>query len=116
MPFADFPGDDRRSACYRGPEIIAAESRIITYAEALLEWMQRVDLEPGTQRKISDFMTHTTQRNPATKELEWPGQTTAWLLERTDPDANRFLMELIRAAWERRQWQERYGERVKGEL
>jgi hypothetical protein len=106
----DTPGDDTRSAWNRGPEIIAAEQRILTYADALLTWMRSIDLGP-VEDKYAAFFTHESYFNPAVEQIEHPvGTTKQWLLDKLDPDTNRFFLELLRAAWERRCWRTHYGE------
>jgi hypothetical protein len=113
MP-SQHPGDDGRSAWNRGPEIIAAEQRILTYADALLSWCRASTFDTQYMVKLADFFTHTRKYNPGGEPVPM-GETTAWMLERLDPDANRFLVELMRAAWELRCWKERYGEITKEE-
>ena len=109
------PGDDRRSAWYRPLEITAAEQRILTFADALVTWMKETSWPPDHADRIDGFMTHTTERNPGLTQFinedPYRGVTKHWTLERLDPDANRLFMDLLRAAWERRCWQVRYGER-----
>lgn len=107
--------DNRRSAWNRGPEIIAHEQQILTLADALLTWMrQRADL--GTllhDEKYSIFFTHELPKsnfNPFGQPVGAEGVSKQWLLEKMDPDANRFFAELLRAAWHRRHWREHYGE------
>lgn len=115
------PGDDRRSAWNRQPEIVAAEQRILMYADGLLQFMRRAVAEGGFTPeyvgKIEMFFTHMSQVNPfskpdapATDAEKYEGRTEVWLLEKLDPDNNRMLGELLRAAWELRNWKARYGE------
>ncbi len=107
----DVPGDNARSAWNRGPEIIAAEQRILTYADALLTWMRRENLGPEFESKAAAFFTHQTTRNPGLTQIEYPaGTTKQWVLEKLDPDSNRFFIELLRAAWELRCWRAHYHE------
>jgi len=101
------PGDDAQSAWNRGPEILAAEQHILTYADALLTWMRTADLGTLMQDpKIVRFFTHEGG-NPFTEPVS---VTRQMVLELLDPDANRFFAELLRAAWERRCWRAHYGE------
>ena len=109
MPINRPPGDDRRSAWYRPLEITAQEQRILTLADALLTWMTVVDWGPTTPA-ISDFMMHTNHWNPARKQLDLGANHKVWMLEKTDPDANRLFLELLQAAWHLRAWRVRYGE------
>lgn len=103
------PGDDRRSAHFRAPEIIAAEQRILTYADALLTWMRQQSYPPEWERKLEGFMTHKLDRNPGLQPM-LEGTTTYWILEKLDPDANRLFMDLMRSAWELRRWKAHWGE------
>lgn len=113
--FPGFPGDDRRSARGRAPELIAAEMRILTFADALVTWMRETPWPPAHGEKLDGFMTHKMNRNPGldpiTEENWYNGTTSYMTLEKLDPDANRLFMDLLRAAWERRCWQVHWGER-----
>jgi len=101
------PGDNSRTPL----EIIAAEQRIITFADALITWMYSEEMSDiALDPKIAAFMTHETQYNPG--GLAYGGTTKHMILERTDPDANRLFIDLLRAAWERRCWQAKYGMRA----
>lgn len=104
----NFPGDDRRSAYSRGPEIIAAEQRVLVLADGLLTWMRHVDVgDHAWTDRLAAFFTHQSRRNPGGEVI---GTTEQLVLEKMDPDANRLLVELLRAAWELRCWQTHYGE------
>ena len=99
------------SAWNRAPEIIAAERRILTYADALLTWMRREDFSVDAKftESLDAFFTHTSQRNPGLSPIN-EGTTSKWILEKLDPDANRFFLDLLRSAWELRCWRQRSGE------
>ena len=99
-----FPGDDGQSAWRRAPEIIAAEQRILTMADALLTWMHNCEFTEEDAHRVDSFFTHESDRNPGLKEF-YSGTTKQWFLEKFDPDANRLLFDLLRATWERRCWQ-----------
>lgn len=107
-------GDDRASAWLRPPEIIAAEQRILTLADALLVWLREVDITPEYREKMALFFTHESKRNPGLAQDDGIADdlsvTKMWLLEKMDPDANRFLVELLRAAWDLRCWRCHHGE------
>lgn len=107
----DVPGDDRRSAWNRAPEIVAAEQRILTYADALLTWLRKEDFSADQKftESLDAFFTHVSQRNPGLMEIS-DGVTSKWILEKLDPDANRFFLDLLRSAWELRCWRQRHGE------
>jgi hypothetical protein len=100
------------------PEIVAAEQRILTCADALLIWMKEMQpWEPRVAGQIDAFMAHQA-RNPLHRRVEdvcddaaYAGKITSFVLDKMDPDANRMMFELLRAAWERRCWQALYGER-----
>lgn len=109
----DFPGDDRRAARGRALEIVAAEQRILTHADGLIEWMKETDWPPDFAHKVDRFFTHELQRNPGGESFEDQGPlgvTKVFTLEKLDPDANRIFLELLRAAWELRCWKRYYGE------
>jgi len=99
------------------PEIVAAEQRILTCADALLFWMKQMHpWEPRLASHIDAFMAHMAP-NPLYRRPEDRLDDRAYedfsrfVLDKLDPDANRMMFELLRAAWERRCWQAHYGER-----
>jgi hypothetical protein len=109
------PGDNAPSN-FR-PEIIAAEQRILTCADALLVWMKEMQpWEPRLASEIDVFMAHMAP-NPLKRRPEDAtddrahANVTRYVIDKMDPDANRMMFELLRAAWERRCWQAAYGER-----
>ena len=107
-----FPDDDRRSARLKPLEIITAEQRILTRADALLTWM--VELEWGDDTSTLDaYYRHTTQSNPGSRPLVMHTSegtvTKTWILDQMDRDANMLFMELLRSAWELRCWRAHYG-------
>ena len=108
----EFPDDDRRAARMMVPEIVAAEQRILTSADALMTWMTQINWGPE-EPALERFFMHTSSTNPGARRMDFltheGGVTKAWILERIDPDANRFFMELLRSAWELRCWKARYG-------
>lgn len=106
------PSDERRSAWHRPPEIIAAEQRILTYADGLLTFMrsEKTDVLSEAQGSIA-FFTHSMGTGLAPNPFGKPyGVTKKYLLERMDPDNNRLLAELLRAAWDLRCWRAHHGE------
>jgi hypothetical protein len=57
------------------------------------------------------FFTHRNGQGFAPNPFDKPiGTTQKYLLERMDPDNNRLLAELLRAAWDLRCWREHYHE------
>jgi hypothetical protein len=113
-PRRPHPGDDRRSAYNRGPEIIAAEERILLYADGLLSFMRSAPMDKVMQDpKVIKFLTHewgaANGRNPFGQPLNM-GESKQWLMELMDPDNNRLFAELLRAAWDLRCWRQHYGE------
>lgn len=101
------PGD--RAPEMSRPEVVAAEQRILTFADGLVTWMRVTPWEPEkAARGLHDFLTHTSEVNPA----GGPGERgKIHILDRLDPDANRLFMDLLRAGWERRCWKAYYGEK-----
>ena len=99
------------------PEVIAAEQRILTLADALVTWMRAEEWTPETvQERMVDFFTHKSNYNPAAgSDDPGIGTTKVWILDRMDRDANRLFMELLRATWELRCWKAAYGERTEVE-
>ncbi len=100
------------------PEIIAAEQRILTCADTLLTWMIELKpWDPKVAQQIDGFFAHITGNPLAHKPQSDPlgdknyENVSHYVLDKMDPDANRFMYELLRAAWERRCWQQNYGER-----
>jgi hypothetical protein len=61
--------------------------------------------------KAIRFLTHEWGQangvNPFGREM---GDPKEWLLEKFDPDNNRLIAELLRAAWDLRCWKASYGE------
>lgn len=109
------PGDNGPAGLR--PEITAAEQRILTAADALLVWMKEMrPWDPKTAGQVEAFMAHLAP-NPLTRRVEDATDDRAhesvshYVLDKMDPDANRMMFELLRAAWERRCWQTHYGER-----
>jgi hypothetical protein len=112
-----FPGDNAPESSR--PEVVAAEQRMLTYADALLTWMRKedfgiTDIGPSPLAYAMDrFFTHVHgAKNPGWgPSAETPmADDQVWMLDKMDYDANRLLLELLRAAWERRCWRARYGE------
>lgn len=102
------PGDDRRSAWFRPPDVVAAETNILTLSDALLTWMQQEPINIADVPRVLAFFT-SEGANPFGAPLADPGGTTKrWFLERMDPDANRLFAELLRTAWHLRKLKERY--------
>jgi hypothetical protein len=95
-------------------EVLASEQRIITMADALLSWMRSEEMHDILNLESVDrFFTHTSNVNPgAGPDSPNLGKTKVWILDKLDPDANRFFFDLLRATWERRCWQQRYGLRA----
>jgi len=100
------------------PEIVAAEQRILTAADCLLTWMTELKpWDPKVAAKIDGFFAHMSN-NPLARRASDPLDDRAYenvshyVLDKMDPDANRMMYELLRAAWERRCWQQTYGERT----
>jgi hypothetical protein len=95
------------------PEVVAAEQRILTYADALLTWMRRETWSPDRAAlALTDYFIHASDHNPgigAGHDAE-VYETHVMVLDKMDDDANRFMMDLLRAAWERRCWRAHYGE------
>jgi hypothetical protein len=106
------PGDDAQSAWNRGPEIIAAEQRILLYADGLLSFLRSPAMdEVMNDQKATLFLTHEYGTANGVNPFGQPtGETKQWLLERLDPDNNRLFAELLRAAWDLRCWKTHYGE------
>ena len=112
-----YTGADRRPEMR--PEVVAAEQRILTFADGLLTWMRKIEwgLEDGEasplMNSIDNFFTHRPGNvNPGWgPSSELPIKPTQiWIMDKMDHDANRLLLELLRATWERRNWRARYGE------
>jgi hypothetical protein len=100
------PGDNGRTPL----EVLAAEQRILSYADALVTWMQKEENASWSHSPAIDgFITHQ-RGNPLTGDTE--GKTIHMVLDKLDPDTNRFFLELLRAAWERRCWQAHHGLRA----
>ena len=108
------PGDNMPE--YARTDVVAAEQRILTYADALLTWMRKVDWESPENRPAAEamdrFFTHTSAWNPAwgpsSETVQKP--TQCWIMDKLDHSANQIFMDLLRACWERRNWRARYGE------
>lgn len=113
--FRNTPGDNGQPI-WR-PEVHAAESHVLTLADALVTWMRKTEWKPGEAAKIVDFFAHTGV-NPSALLGRDSGYEIAppimYTLDRLDPDANRLFMELLRAAWDRRMWRKHYGEIEEG--
>ena len=104
------PGDNRRTPL----EVLAAEQRIVTFADALLTWMREMQPELGQSPEMAGFFTHE-RGNPLAAQ---PGDgydpvskepVKHMVLDKMDRDANRLMLDLLRAAWERRTWQAYHG-------
>jgi hypothetical protein len=99
------------------PEIDATEGRILSLADALLTWMRKVPWTPEAAAHVDGFMAHITgsplarNAHDQTDEHIYNGDTSHYILDKLDPDANRLMWMLLRAVWERRCWQHAYGER-----
>lgn len=114
----DSPGDNRHPMSR--PEIVAAEQHILDLADAFVAWLKRAPLNPELRTRVDGFMAHEMPnplRRPSWDTLDEKVRSesvmsTMYILDKLDPDANRFFFELIRAAWNRRCWQVHYGERA----
>lgn len=105
------PGDNRHPMSR--PEIVASEERVLQWADALLRWIRHTEWPEGLADRIDLFMAHEGP-NPYRSlpaDADTPVQVERYVLTKTDLETNQFLMELLRAAWERRCWQTHYGER-----
>ena len=107
---SDYKFADRRPETR--PEVIAAEQRILTYADALVTWMRSEVLRPPAVANATvDFFSHQSTLNPACGPDDPAcGITKVWILDKMDRDANQLFMELLRATWDRRCWRASYGE------
>jgi hypothetical protein len=96
------------------PEIVAAEQRILTMADGMLDWMRKAREYDSTEGDaLVKFMVHEG-RNPLRgqpHDLDKPVEFSIYFLDRMDRDANRLFIDLMRACFERRCWQKHYGER-----
>ena len=110
-PFRNTAGDNARAA-WAQPEVVAAERRILTLADALVTWMRTEEWQPDEiAHQMADFFTHTTNINPGCgPDDPAAGVTKVWILDKMDRDANRLFVELLRATWDRRCWRAHYGE------
>lgn len=103
------PGDNKPE--WTRPEIVAAEQRVLMFADALVSWMKHQDWG-DTSAAIDGFFTHVLDKNPGCgADDEESVDTEVWVLDKLDRDANQLFFDLLRAAWERRCWQTHYGER-----
>lgn len=97
------------------PEVIATEQRILITADALLTWMKRTPITDETRvlhDKINGFFVHEAGNPFAedTNDLD-NVKVTKLILDLMDRDTNRLFMDLLRACWERRCWQNFHGMR-----